>query len=120
MLNLKATESCPSKSVDSLMGLPFAEEYRLDFTQIEKYDKFVAIKVVDGVMVDYKKSIFTKEPIVFTVESVVADGLKLFQVGSYDSPVSFRKQGDTLSSFRSHNWVNWDKYIIIQVENPNV
>lgn len=102
--------------LSELVGNTFFTGYEFDLDKIKKYDKFGAIEVVNEIIVDYKKTPGSDSPRVYTVESVNSDGIRLFQVGTYENPLTFKSDGTCISQFRSKNWTNWRNYVIIPLE----
>jgi hypothetical protein len=98
-----------------------AKDHQIDLESIKRYSKVLALRVENGVIVDYRKTPGSEtKPMVYTVESVSTEGLRLFQVGSYEQPLTFLKNGSTITQFKSKNWVNWSNYIICEMKGEEV
>lgn len=91
-----------------VVGVLWPEQYSLRGL-LRKKTKVAAVKVEFGVITDYQKCIDSLDPRVYTVEVVMEDTFKLFQVGTYEEPTIFRMNGETPTKFRSH----WNNYRIV-------
>ena len=101
-----------SIAISNIIGLPWKDNDYLR-NDLNRKDKVIAVKVINDIIVDYKKCIESINPKVFTVEQITEDTVRLFQVGTYEQPVVFRMNGFAQTKFKSKNYMNWHQYRIL-------
>ena len=97
------------------ISMPWPENHCLK--GLRKKSKVIAVKIIDQVIVDYKRCVVPSEPKIFTVEYVTEETFKLFQIGTYESPIVFRMNGYSSNSLGTTAYRNWDNYRIVELKN---
>lgn len=97
------------------IGMPWPENHLLE--GIQKRDRLAAVKIKDGVIVDYKKCLDCPDPRVFTVDLLTEETFRLCQVGTYEEPVIFRMNGFGYTRYRSKDYLNWHNYRLVALED---
>ena len=102
-------------SLKDAISLPWPENHCLK--GLRKKSKVIAVKIINNIIVDYKKCVVSSEPKVFTVEHVTEETFKLFQIGTYESPIVFRMNGYSSNSLGTAAYRNWNDYRIVDLKN---
>lgn len=89
----------------------------LDKTKIKKREKVYALQVnSNNQIVNFRTDVGDITRLrVYTIELLTEDFFRLYQVGSYEDPVSILYTGYPITKYLTENYKNWNSYRLFNV-----